>query len=177
MSHQTREYSPSSTNAYTEFLGSVGQSASTTRSSGSKPINFLHPYRSAKRNRLGLDLCTLRTGPIHDRSLSEISKGNGCAVDQGTPDEDQWKTRCPRRDTLGTHLLRWYRTASDREGLSDCQWSMLYTRVVNTMDIDCIGSMCFIKLDMLPIKEMGPIDFQCHGFKVVDKCYVVWSLF
>ena len=39
-------------------------------------------------------------------------------VNQGTPGEDQWKTRYPRRDTVGTHLLRWHRTESGGGGLS-----------------------------------------------------------
>ena len=39
-------------------------------------------------------------------------------MDQGTPGEDQWYPRYPRRDTVGTHLLRWHRTESDGEGLS-----------------------------------------------------------
>ena len=29
-----------------------------------------------------------------------------------------WKRRCPRRDTVGTHLLRWHRPESDGGGLS-----------------------------------------------------------
>ena len=56
MSHQTNECSPSSRNAYAEFLGSGGQITSTTTSSGSKQTNCLHPYRSAKGNEIGSDI-------------------------------------------------------------------------------------------------------------------------
>ena len=92
MSHQTSEYSPSSTYAYAEFLGSCGQTASTTKSSGSKPINYLHPCRSAKGNGLGSDILSGRIrAASHDR---------------------------PQGKTVGTHLLRWHRTESGGEGLS-----------------------------------------------------------
>ena len=50
------ECSPSSTNAYAEFLGSGGQTTLTTRSSGSKQTNYLHLCRSAKGNVLGSDI-------------------------------------------------------------------------------------------------------------------------
>ena len=47
---QTSGYIPSSTNAYADFLGPGGEIASTTRSSASNPINYLHPRRFAKGN-------------------------------------------------------------------------------------------------------------------------------
>ena len=63
MSHQTSECNPSSTNAYADFLGSGGQTASTTRSSGSKPINYLHPPLQIRKRKWTWIGHTLREDP------------------------------------------------------------------------------------------------------------------
>ena len=100
---------------------SGGQTASATRSFGRILTTFSTPADPQKDMDLDRTYTKEESEQLHTTGLKmeyPRDKDQG-AVDQGTPGEDQWRTRCPRQDTVGRHLLRWHRTESAWEWLSE----------------------------------------------------------